>query len=107
MWVMKNSVPISIPVTEHGYLEQVQVDKNGIGVCKEAPTKDYLFSIGYDEIGQINAMEDLPAFLDKYNGKEVLVQATPQKPKIVSVADILNKPSVGSDDTDKKFWWQH
>lgn len=108
MFVMKNSIPVAISVTEHGYLEHVEIGTNGIGVCKEAPTRDYLFSVGYDEIGQINSMEDLPDFLAKFFNKETPAAEIPEKPKIVSVGEIFNRPGNLDQPLDaaKKFWWQ-
>ena len=105
MFVMKNSMPIAVSVTESGYLELVQVDKNGVGVCKEAPTRDYLFSIGYDEIGQINQIEDLPKFLDSLKDPKVTQQAptVEERTKVVSLREILNKPV---DVKASKYWWQ-
>ena len=106
--VMKYNFPTPEATTEYGYLEIVHV-KNGIGLVKEQATVDYLLSVGYDEIGQIEKEEDLPKFLEELN-KPAPEPFTGQLVDAVPLGAEVEKPDLlkvkVSDIVEPEYWWQ-
>lgn len=103
MFVMKYQFPCPAEVTEFGYLEQIDVH-NGIAVVQYEATRDYLFSVGYDEIGQISRIEELhDLLLSKSNSQK---SGETIKESTSLAAGVTVSPVIMSNPGNRKFWWK-
>lgn len=90
---------------ENSYQEgEIQV-KKGIAVVRHVETKDYLFKLGYEFLGEIEKPEDLNQFLMNY---EASLAGEAGSGLDVKQVDISNAGQVQGESSEKltpRYWW--
>ena len=95
---------------EYPYAEPEIVVTKGIGVCELDATKEYMFTLGYDVIGQIEKREDLDVFLESLSKSEEKIVVPISNPSLqVDIKDVidLKEGMVVSDKPPVPLWWQN
>jgi len=108
MYVLKYRFPCPEQVYEFGYEEGTISVKNGVAVVSMFQTRDYLCTVGYDLVGEIDSQDQVQALLA---GKEKDVGADKTVPSklVVSLEDVIPAADSPEDklfEEKPTFWWQ-